>query len=161
MATRDAGSVVPDLAAFVEIGASPRGTLGLAASARALAVLRRRDYVLPQDVADVAVDVLAHRIVLGFEALADGVQARDVITRLVAAVPAPRIAPSQDETAQAYPTQPAQQSYPAYPAQQSYPAPSQPVQATWPAEQPTVPVAAPVSAPVQENPAVKREGEVA
>jgi MoxR-like ATPase len=162
MATRDAGSVVPDLAAFVEIGASPRGTLGLAASARALAVLRRRDYVLPQDVADVAVDVLAHRIVLGFEALADGVQARDVITRLVAAVPAPRIAPSQDETAQAttYPAQPA--SYPAgYPAQpqsypwsQSYPAPSQPSQPAWvagSAEQPTTPVPAPASTSADEN----------
>src|SRR4051812_20143173 len=53
MATRDAGSVVPELHGMIEVGASPRGTLGLAAAARALAVLRRRDYVLPQDVADV------------------------------------------------------------------------------------------------------------
>jgi MoxR-like ATPase len=122
MATRDAGSVVPELRGMIEVGASPRGTLGLAAAARALAVLRRRDYVLPQDVADVATDVLAHRIVLGFEALADGVQHRDVIARLVAVVPAPRIAPAQEPAA----TQPVA-TWPTAPQ----PAATQPV-ATWP-----------------------------
>jgi MoxR-like ATPase len=56
-------------------GASPRGSLGLVQGAKALAVLRGRDYVLPVDVADLAVDVLAHRLVLTYEALADEVPA--------------------------------------------------------------------------------------
>src|SRR4029453_2138743 len=63
---------IDDLAGVLEFGASPRATLGLVAAGRALALLRGRDYVLPADVYDVALDVMAHRLVLTFDALADG-----------------------------------------------------------------------------------------
>jgi MoxR-like ATPase len=100
MATRDpAGHGLADLSAALEHGVSPRGTLGLVAGARALALLRGRDYVLPVDIADLAADVLAHRLVLSFDALADGLDPRQVVARVVAAVPAPQVAPVQREAA--------------------------------------------------------------
>ncbi len=73
----------------LEVGASPRATLGLVAAARALALLHGRDHVLPTDVQALAVDVMAHRLVLGFDAVADGVQTRDVVQQVLAAVPPP------------------------------------------------------------------------
>jgi MoxR-like ATPase len=90
---------LPDLASHIDYGASPRASLGLVAGARALALLRGRDYVLPQDIVDVAPDVLRHRLVLSYEALADGVQVDDLIAQVLATVPAPRLAPSQDTPA--------------------------------------------------------------
>jgi MoxR-like ATPase len=87
---------IGDLAELVEFGASPRATLGLVAAGRALALLRGRDYVLPIDVADVAVDVMAHRLVLTFDALADGIDPRTVVERVLGAVAQPRIAPSDE-----------------------------------------------------------------
>jgi MoxR-like ATPase len=75
-----------DLAPLIEYGASPRGPIGLAQSARALALLRGRDYATSRDVRDVAADVLRHRLVLSYEALADGVDADDVLDRVLAAV---------------------------------------------------------------------------
>jgi MoxR-like ATPase len=86
-----------DLGSVIAFGGSPRATLGLVASARALAVLRGRDYVLPADVRDVATDVLQHRIVLSFEALADGVDVRDVVRDVIAAVAPPTLAPRETE----------------------------------------------------------------
>ncbi|WP_084962542.1 AAA family ATPase [Thermoactinospora rubra] len=95
-ATRDPDRYgLPDLRRLLSFGASPRATLGLLASARALALMRGREYVLPEDVRDLAHDVMAHRLVLTFDALADGVQAREVVDRVVAAVPLPVIAPQQ------------------------------------------------------------------
>jgi MoxR-like ATPase len=88
-----------DLAPMISYGASPRASLGLIAGARALALLRGRDYVLPIDVVDIGLDVLRHRLVLSYEALADGVHVDDLIQKVLAAVPAPRLAPSQDPTA--------------------------------------------------------------
>jgi len=88
-----------DLAQSIDYGASPRASLGLIAGARALALLRGRDYVLPQDVVDVAPDVLRHRLVLSYEALADGVSVDDLVVRVLATVPAPRLAPSQETSA--------------------------------------------------------------
>jgi MoxR-like ATPase len=88
-----------DIAASIDYGASPRASLGLIAGARALALLRGRDYVLPQDVVDVAPDVLRHRLVLSYEALADGVSVDDLVRRILATVQAPRLAPSQDAPA--------------------------------------------------------------
>jgi MoxR-like ATPase len=73
----------------LEVGASPRATLGLVAAARALALLHGRDHVLPTDVQALAVDVMANRLVLGFDAVADGVQTRDVVQQVLAAVPPP------------------------------------------------------------------------
>ncbi|MEA2827682.1 MAG: MoxR-like ATPase [Actinomycetota bacterium] len=87
---------MPELATAIEYGASPRASLGLVAGARALALLRGRDYVLPADVVDVAHDVLRHRLVLSYEALADGQLVDDLISKVVATVPQPRLAPSQD-----------------------------------------------------------------
>jgi MoxR-like ATPase len=85
-----------ELTPQIDYGASPRASLGLVAGARALALLRGRDYVLPQDIVDVAPDVLRHRLVLSYEAMADGVDVDDLIARVLATVPAPRLAPSQD-----------------------------------------------------------------
>ena len=84
-----------DLVPLLAYGASPRATLGLVAAARALALIRGRTYVLPQDVYDVAPEVLRHRIVLSYEALADGVDADHVVQRIVTAIQMPRIAPGQ------------------------------------------------------------------
>ena len=80
---------------LVAHGASPRGSLGLVRGAKALATLRGRDYLLPVDVADLAVDVLAHRLVLTYEALADEVTATSVVTRVLDEVGPPQVAPSQ------------------------------------------------------------------
>jgi MoxR-like ATPase len=89
-----------DLAPHIAHGASPRATLGLVAGGRALALLRGRRYVLPQDVFDVASDVLRHRVLLSYEAMADGVDVEAVVDRILGAVVAPRIAPSQDGPAE-------------------------------------------------------------
>jgi MoxR-like ATPase len=80
-----------ELAPYISFGASPRGSLGLVAGARALAVLRGRDYAVPQDVFDVAFDVLRHRIVLSYEALAEGVEPDTILARILSVVPAPVI----------------------------------------------------------------------
>jgi MoxR-like ATPase len=80
---------LPDLTSVIQIGCSPRATLGLVASARALALIHGRDYVLPTDVQSVAKDVMAHRIVLGFDAVADNIAPAQVIERIVAMVPPP------------------------------------------------------------------------
>ena len=95
-APADAG--LGDVKAMIDYGASPRASLGLVAGARGLALLRGRDYILPQDIVDVAPDVLRHRLVLSYEALADGVSIDDLLTRILSTVPPPRLAPSQDST---------------------------------------------------------------
>jgi len=84
------------LAGQLAYGASPRASLGLVAGARALALLRGRDYVLPEDVRDLAPDVMAHRLVLTYEAVADGVDPRELVATVLAGVPEPRVAPQQD-----------------------------------------------------------------
>jgi MoxR-like ATPase len=76
---------------WVEFGASPRGSINLIHAARALALLRGRDYVLPVDVRDLARDVLRHRIVLTYEALAAGVDPDRVLDDVLERVPTPRI----------------------------------------------------------------------
>ncbi len=85
-----------DLATMIEYGASPRGPIGLAQAARALALLRGRDYATSRDVRDVALDVLRHRLVLSYEALADGITPDELLERVFAAVD-----PQDDETAPA------------------------------------------------------------
>ncbi|MER5998708.1 MoxR family ATPase [Nonomuraea sp. NPDC051941] len=95
-ATRDPDRFgVEDVRRLLAFGASPRATLGLLAAGRALALMRGRDYVLPEDVRDLAHDVMAHRLVLSFDALADGVVPRQIVDRVLAAVPLPVIAPQQ------------------------------------------------------------------
>jgi MoxR-like ATPase len=96
LATRDPRSLgLADVAQWVAYGASPRASLGLVAAARALALTRGRDYVLPQDVLDIAVDVLAHRMVLSYDAIADGIPASHAVQRVLQAVPLPQVAPRQ------------------------------------------------------------------
>jgi len=87
---------LPDLVPLIAHGASPRATLGLVASGRALALMRGRNYVLPQDIFDVGPDVLRHRLLLSYEALADGVDSEQVVNRILSTVHAPRVAPTQD-----------------------------------------------------------------
>jgi MoxR-like ATPase len=80
-----------DVGGWVAYGASPRASLGIIAGARALALVRGRDYVLPQDVVDIAPDVLRHRLVLSYDALADGVPIDHVVTRVLQTVPLPQV----------------------------------------------------------------------
>ena len=88
-ATRRPGTVDASLEGQVMYGASPRAGMGIDRCARALAWLRGRDYVGPEDIQDVAPDVLRHRLVLSFEAEADGVTADDVIGKLLDGVGVP------------------------------------------------------------------------
>ncbi|MGZ4531646.1 MAG: AAA family ATPase [Mycobacteriaceae bacterium] len=91
-ATRNATEVgLTDVAGWISYGASPRATLGTIASARALALVRGRDYVLPQDVVDVFADVLRHRLVLSYDAMADEVPVEHVITRVLQSVALPQV----------------------------------------------------------------------
>ena len=86
---------MPDVGQWISYGASPRASLGLIAAGRALALLRGRDYVLPQDVLDIAVDVIAHRMVLSYDAIADGVPAAHAVRRVLQMIPLPQVAPRQ------------------------------------------------------------------
>ncbi len=89
LATREATRYDPEVGAWLEYGASPRGTLALDQLSRAGAWLADRDFVTPDDVRAVAHDALRHRIILSFEAEADGITNDDVIDRLLSRVPAP------------------------------------------------------------------------
>jgi MoxR-like ATPase len=89
-ATRRPAEVgLADLARYISFGASPRASINLILAGRALAFIRGRDYVVPQDVTELALDVLRHRLVLSYEALSDDVTADDVLTKVLAALPVP------------------------------------------------------------------------
>ncbi len=89
-ATRDPSRHgVTDASKYITFGASPRASIHLIEAARALAFLRGRSYALPEDVKDVAPDVLRHRLVLSYEALADGVTADDLVRKVMQRVAAP------------------------------------------------------------------------
>jgi MoxR-like ATPase len=88
---RPAERGLPELARHIAFGASPRGSIGLIHAARALALLRGRRYALPQDVQDLAKDVLRHRLVLTYEALADEVTQDSILDTVLAAIEMPRI----------------------------------------------------------------------
>ncbi len=91
-ATRDPATIgLPQVKPYISYGASPRGSINLVHAARALAVIRGRRYVLPADVLELAPDVLRHRLVLSFTALAEEVTADMILGRLIASVPVPRI----------------------------------------------------------------------
>ena len=78
-----------DLARFITFGASPRASINLTEGARALAMLRGRSYVLPEDMTDLVPDVLRHRVVLSYEALSEGLSADAIISKIMAKIPAP------------------------------------------------------------------------
>ena len=88
-ATRAPGDLKPEWAKAVEVGASPRAALALAHAASALAYLRGRDYVTPDDVMEVAPDCLRHRIILSLEARLENLSRDSLIAGLLDLVPAP------------------------------------------------------------------------
>ena len=97
-ATRTPAAVgLGDLTRFITFGASPRASINMILAAKALAFVRGRDYALPQDVHDLALDVLRHRVVLSYEALADDVTPDALLARIIAAVQLPQI-PLRDRT---------------------------------------------------------------
>ena len=87
MASREPGNYSSELAAWIEFGASPRGTIALDSCARAHAWINDRDFVSPDDVQAVAADVLRHRLILSFEAEANGISADQVVGELLRQVP--------------------------------------------------------------------------
>ncbi len=80
---------LPELADFISYGASPRATLALLAASRAHAFLQGRGYVVPEDVKEVAPDVLRHRVLLGYEAEAENMTSDQVIARILERVEVP------------------------------------------------------------------------
>ena len=78
-----------DIARFITFGASPRGTISLTEGARALAMLRGRTYALPEDMTDLAHDILRHRIVLSYEAMSEGIDSDGLVSKIMEKIPAP------------------------------------------------------------------------
>ncbi|MGV3663596.1 MAG: AAA family ATPase [Prosthecobacter sp.] len=87
--TRHPETLAPHLKLLIRCGASPRGTINLALASKALAFLNGRNYVVPQDVKDLAPDILRHRILLSYEAEAEGVTSEDVVKALLDKLPVP------------------------------------------------------------------------
>jgi MoxR-like ATPase len=85
------GAGLGDLKRYISYGASPRASIALVTGARSLAFLHGRDYVLPDDARELALDVLRHRIVLSYEALADDITADAIITKVLDAVAEPEV----------------------------------------------------------------------
>ncbi|MGK5681169.1 AAA family ATPase [Actinoplanes sp. URMC 104] len=89
-ATRDPARIgLTDLARYVTFGASPRSSISLVLAARALAFIRGREYVVPEDLTDLALDVMRHRLVLSYEALSDDVTADVILQKVLANVAIP------------------------------------------------------------------------
>jgi MoxR-like ATPase len=87
-ATRQLDQYVPEWGGYVKAGASPRASIALLQAATASALLDQRDYVIPEDIHSLAIDVLRHRLVLSFSAKADGVTEEAIIHRLLETLPA-------------------------------------------------------------------------
>ena len=80
---------LPELSKYLQYGASPRASIAMVEAGRALAFLRGRSYVLPEDLTDLAADTLRHRLVLSYEALSEGLDADKLIAKVMAAIPVP------------------------------------------------------------------------
>jgi len=92
-ATREPALVgLGELSRYVTFGASPRASINIVLAARALAFIRGREYALPQDLTELALDIFRHRMVLSYEALSDEVSADAVLHRILAALPVPDLA---------------------------------------------------------------------
>lgn len=76
-----------DLAQYIQFGASPRASINLNLAAKAVAYIDGRDYVLPEDIKEVAVDVMGHRVILNYEAEADNVKTSSVIKTILSKIP--------------------------------------------------------------------------
>jgi MoxR-like ATPase len=91
-ATRQPQEVgLSELQPYISFGASPRASINLILGARALAFVRGRSYALPQDVRDLALDVMRHRVVLSYEALADNISSDEVLTQILERIPPPEV----------------------------------------------------------------------
>ena len=91
-ATRDPQAVgLKELKPYIMFGASPRASINLILAARALAYVRGRAYALPQDVLDMALDVIRHRLVLSYEALSDNVAADELLQKILNRIPMPEV----------------------------------------------------------------------
>jgi MoxR-like ATPase len=91
-ATRQPGDYgMKEVARYITFGASPRASINLILAARALAFVRGRAYALPQDVRDMALDVIRHRLVLSYEALSDNVNGDELLTRILERIPMPEV----------------------------------------------------------------------
>ncbi len=154
---------LPDLTSVIQIGCSPRATLGLVAASRALALIHGRDYVLPTDVQSVAKNVMAHRITLGFDAVADNISPAQVVDRIVAMVPPPTPVwnqssqqnpqPNQQQPNQQQPNQQPPVGYPqSQPSAPNYPPPGGQPAYPPPSGQPAYPPPPPYQQPVRNLP---------
>jgi MoxR-like ATPase len=74
---------LPELERYITFGASPRASINLILTGRALAFVRGRNYALPQDVLDMALDVMRHRLVLSYEALSDNISSDDLLNQIL------------------------------------------------------------------------------
>jgi MoxR-like ATPase len=163
LATREpATHGLPRLVGLLEYGASPRASIGLVRAAKALALLRGRDIATPQEVYDVAYDVLNLRLVLSYRALAEGFTIDDVLVELLSTVPAPASPAAWGMAAPAAPSAP-----PAAP-ELPRPAPTPPVQAPAagqvaqpPAPAAAAPSVAPAPAAPPAWPSMAAAGQVA
>ncbi len=91
-ATRDPSAAgLPDLARYITYGVSPRASIYMVMAAQALALVRGRQYVLPEDIRMIAPDVLRHRLVLSYEALGDGVGVQQIVDAVLGKVPVPDV----------------------------------------------------------------------
>ena len=89
-ATRKPAEIgMKELSHYITFGASPRASINLILTARALAFVRGRNYVFPQDILDMAYDVIRHRLVLSYEALSDNVSSDDLIKKILTRIPIP------------------------------------------------------------------------
>jgi MoxR-like ATPase len=89
-ATRQPKDVnLKELEHYILYGASPRASINLILTGRALAFVRGRDYMLPQDVLDMALDVMRHRMVLSYEALSDNVSSDEILKKIIDRIPVP------------------------------------------------------------------------
>jgi MoxR-like ATPase len=94
---RPADVGLKELAHYIMFGASPRASINLILTARALAFVRGRNYVLPQDVLDMALDIMRHRLVLSYEALSDNVTSDDILKKILDRIPIP-VVPLHERT---------------------------------------------------------------
>jgi MoxR-like ATPase len=80
-----------ELAPYISYGSSPRASLNMIIGAKALGLLRGREYVLPEDVRDIAPEVMRHRLVLSYEALAQNITGDHIVSRVLEQIPVPRV----------------------------------------------------------------------
>lgn len=89
LATRDPAQFNLDIAQYIQFGASPRATISLTLAAKAWALIQGRAYVIPQDIKDIGMDVLRHRLIPSYEAEAEEISSEELVTKIFDAVPVP------------------------------------------------------------------------